>query len=385
MPSNGFVQDLNIPNLPSSTSKLIDGDEKADSTIQNVPSPLPKPAEKDEKAQAVENKQFISSDFGVQLPEVSQKWGGYSDTHAKPSFEEWNSGFVLKPPEGGKCDELSTPSPPHHSCSWLASVTEPIEISTLAEESVSDLLAEVDAMESQGGGDLASPTSVNGGEDLFHDSKTECFTSHMALVPPLVKHDCLASMEEINLPLPPQFTSMDERIRAPSQGGVLDPVKRSSKKSSTGTKVEVETKVSESSTIRRDMVAGKNMETGVGGATNTSTGKGPTQGTPRGNQNPNRVASSGSTGRDTHSKSSGERILSPRDRAFQSPRDQSPRDRDSGFSRGRPSGSRPSSFGGGSGGGYSRPPPKGPRVCKFYESGYCKKGASCTYLHPHPR
>ncbi|XP_058228086.1 zinc finger CCCH domain-containing protein 44-like [Rhododendron vialii] len=404
VPSNGFVQDLNIPNLPSSTSKPIDGDEKADSTIHNVPSPQTKPADKDENAKAIDNKQFVSTDFEVQLPEVSHKWGGYSSTHTKPSFEEWNSGFLssIKSPQVGndraaistsKCDELATPSPPHPSCSWLASVTEPIEISTLAEESVSDLLAEVDAMESQGGGDLASPTSVNGGEDLFHDSKIDCFTSHMSLVPPLVKNVGLASTEEINLPPPPQLTPTVERIRAPSQGGVLDPVKRSSKKSSTSSKVEVETKLTEPSTIGRDMVDGKHMETGVGRALtqgNSNRGIGHAQGTPRGSSNPNRSASSGFTGRDSHSKYGGERLVSPRDRAFQSPRDQSPRDRDSGFSRGRPSGnSRQSSFGGSSGGvgggssggGYSRPQPKGPRVCKFFESGYCKKGAACNYLH----
>lgn len=406
VPSNGFVQDLNIPNLPSSTSKPIDGDEKADSTIHNVPSPQTKPADEEENAKAVDNKQYVSTDFEMQLPEVSHKWGGYSSTHTKPSFEEWNSGFLssLKSPEVGnnhaaistsKCDELATPSPPHPSCSWLASVTEPIEISTLAEESVSDLLAEVDAMESQGGGDLASPTSVNGGEDLFHDSKIDCFTSHMSLVPPLGKNVGLASTEEINLPPSPQLTPTVERIRAPSQGGVLDPVKRSSKKSSTSTKVEIETKLTEPSTIGRDMVDGKHMETGVGRALaqgNTNRGIGHSQGTPRGNSNPNpsRSASSGFTGRDTHSKYGGERLVSPRDRPFQSPRDQSPRDRDSGFSRGRPSGSsRPSSFGGSSGsvgggssgGGYSRPQPKGPRVCKFFESGYCRKGTACNYLH----
>ncbi|GMH14902.1 hypothetical protein Nepgr_016743 [Nepenthes gracilis] len=52
-------------------------------------------------------------------------------------------------------------------------------------------------------------------------------------------------------------------------------------------------------------------------------------------------------------------------------------------SRSRPLWTRHASFGGG-GGGSSRPShtPRGQRVCKFYESGYCKKGASCNYLHP---
>ncbi|KAM7263523.1 hypothetical protein ACFE04_001206 [Oxalis oulophora] len=39
---------------------------------------------------------------------------------------------------------------------------------------------------------------------------------------------------------------------------------------------------------------------------------------------------------------------------------------------------------GGGGYNYRQHPPKGQRVCKFYESGHCKRGASCNYLHPHP-
>ncbi|KAG2669491.1 hypothetical protein I3760_14G037600 [Carya illinoinensis] len=54
--------------------------------------------------------------------------------------------------------------------------------------------------------------------------------------------------------------------------------------------------------------------------------------------------------------------------------------RDSGYGSGK-SWNRQSSFGGGGGGGGSRPPFKGQRVCKFHESGHCKKGASCDYLH----
>ncbi|KAK9065019.1 hypothetical protein SSX86_016402 [Deinandra increscens subsp. villosa] len=43
------------------------------------------------------------------------------------------------------------------------------------------------------------------------------------------------------------------------------------------------------------------------------------------------------------------------------------------------------SFGSDSGGGgNSRPPAKPQRVCRFYETGRCKKGASCKYLHPSP-
>ena len=54
---------------------------------------------------------------------------------------------------------------------------------------------------------------------------------------------------------------------------------------------------------------------------------------------------------------------------------------DSGYGGTKPW-NRQSSFGsGGGGGGSSRPPFKGQRVCKFHESGHCRKGASCDYLH----
>ncbi|XWS29232.1 hypothetical protein CRYUN_Cryun24cG0010600 [Craigia yunnanensis] len=70
-----------------------------------------------------------------------------------------------------------------------------------------------------------------------------------------------------------------------------------------------------------------------------------------------------------------QRYVGPRDRDFQGG--------DSSFGKGRSFWSRQSSsYGGPNGVGSLRPPPKGQRVCKFYESGYCKKGASCSYWHP---
>ncbi|VVA33187.1 PREDICTED: zinc finger [Prunus dulcis] len=55
---------------------------------------------------------------------------------------------------------------------------------------------------------------------------------------------------------------------------------------------------------------------------------------------------------------------------------------DPGFSGGKPWNRQSSFGGGGGGGGSSRPPFRGQRVCRFFESGHCKKGASCDYLHP---
>ncbi|XP_076887807.1 uncharacterized protein LOC143538053 [Bidens hawaiensis] len=95
-------------------------------------------------------------------------------------------------------------------------------------------------------------------------------------------------------------------------------------------------------------------------------------------------------GRDPHHRrSGGDR---DRDRYYSSsnsPRERSHHVEDSGYSRSSKAGwSRQSSFGsGGSGGGsgYSRPPLKGQRVCKYYESGRCRKGSACNYLHPQDR
>ncbi|XP_061340557.1 zinc finger CCCH domain-containing protein 19-like isoform X1 [Gastrolobium bilobum] len=57
--------------------------------------------------------------------------------------------------------------------------------------------------------------------------------------------------------------------------------------------------------------------------------------------------------------------------------------RDSGYGAGKPWNRQSSFSSGGRGGGSSRPPFGGQRgVCKFHESGHCKKGASCDFLHP---
>lgn len=64
-----------------------------------------------------------------------------------------------------------------------------------------------------------------------------------------------------------------------------------------------------------------------------------------------------------------------------SQRDRSSQGGDSGYGGGRPW-NRQSSFGNNRGGDSSRPPfNKGQRICKYHESGHCKKGSHCDYLH----
>ncbi|KAJ0556749.1 hypothetical protein HanIR_Chr07g0317391 [Helianthus annuus] len=86
---------------------------------------------------------------GTQLPETGDEWGRYSTT--------------VDHPTNSTIDQI-TNMPSWHGLS------ETIEFSTLAEESVSDLLAEVDAMESRNC--VPSPTSRRNSflEDLFNGS-----------------------------------------------------------------------------------------------------------------------------------------------------------------------------------------------------------------------
>ncbi|KAJ8642227.1 hypothetical protein MRB53_018921 [Persea americana] len=111
---------------------------------------------------------------------------------------------------------------------------------------------------------------------------------------------------------------------------------------------------------------------------NTNVGSGGPQGSAdsgwgtgsQGNTNSGWGASSGNSW-GGQQKNTGERFSGDSDRGFHSS--------DSGQGRGKPSWNRSMSTGDG---GSSRPPPRGQRVCKFHESGHCKKGSSCNFLHP---
>ncbi|KAE9450319.1 hypothetical protein C3L33_17763, partial [Rhododendron williamsianum] len=244
--------ETNIPNLPSPMPITSNGDleasysdEKADSNMQNLPSPPLMLGDGNKKTETAENKQPASSKCPVQdsgssgssasslvvggerqCRETADEWSGCSPARAKPSVEEGDSGLgsvtSLKPPElasdhaatpTSKCDQLTPPSPPQPVFNESTWRPEPIEFSTLDEESVSDLLAEVDAMESQCG--LASPTSMMYSDDeLFQDPNNDCFTNIGVLSHPLNlgRSDALSSMRDITLPRQSMMT--DEPLGA---------------------------------------------------------------------------------------------------------------------------------------------------------------------------
>lgn len=187
---------------PDQSGEIVENKESASSSVhvhdpyaRDQPYFTLKINNNDQKGLAIEKKQSVSSNIYVQdsapswsstssimlgrsqASDITDKWGGYTSAPIKHSVE-WDSN--LMPVSSSLHDHVGTATP--RSCeptqftllnpasnfsSWHTSGSEPIEFSTLAEESVSDLLAEVDAMESQCG--MASPTSMmNYGEDLIN-------------------------------------------------------------------------------------------------------------------------------------------------------------------------------------------------------------------------
>jgi hypothetical protein len=254
----------------------------------------------------------------------------------------------------------------------------------LDEESVSDLLAEVDAMESQCG--LASPTSIMYSDDeLFQDPNDNCFNSIGVLSHPLDsgKGDALSSTGDITIPR--QFTMTGEPLcAAQAQAQAIDHVKRSCVKSSTTFEVYVEKQPTYFSANKTEAgpnrepdtsqraeqkamntiwgTAQGNMNLGLGGINNVGWGAGLE--TTLGNENMNWSTSAGFMGSESFSPYGGEKFVGPSD--WES------------------SWRRQSIHGDGGVGGesYFRTPPKGQRVCKFYENGNCPRGSFCDHFHP---
>ncbi|RDY03406.1 Zinc finger CCCH domain-containing protein 44, partial [Mucuna pruriens] len=292
-------------------------------------------------------------------------------------------------------DLHNPPSPPAcNTSTWQAIIGEPNDF----DESVSDLLAEVEAMETFG---LESPTSImKCGEDLTEGSKNDCLSFVAELSPMLDagKGDALSSTGDLNLPS--QSTAAEESLQQ-AEVHHHHHQRISAEHSSRNSKVEVGTKNvsvsgnqwdsgSENSTIVPSpatlglaidttwRLGLENTHMGWSGIDqgNANAGWGVGQTAVQENRSSNSYTSVATPGfGDSQTRYGSDRFSVPRDRGFQG------HGRESGFSRSRIANNRQPVYGVGNGGSY-RPLPKGQRVCKFYESGYCKKGASCDYWHP---
>ncbi|GMI97990.1 hypothetical protein HRI_003468300 [Hibiscus trionum] len=400
-------QDIDFSNTPSSTTKLSNGNSKIQGTKTKQSLSLSVPHQDSGPGWSTV---LSLVGTGAQLPEVAGEWGGYSSTPAKPSAEEWRPDLVpessLKPTDLGN-NHSATPTSGNSQLTHSSSTDHANNASgweySLADESVSDLLAEVEAMESLNG--LPSPTSILRSDgDLAQGSDHDCFSpvGGLSPAPDPGKSDALISGNNPQIPF--QSTVTHEQFRV-SQSEVLD-AHRSSVGHPSSSPVRIEVTSPSNVSINR-YEAGSDMQPpappvttwGVAtidsswrpGPETTGTNMGAVQGNAnfewgglgQGTRNVSRggafqenrsINSSTSAGHPPYWGSQ-QRYVGSRDRDFEG--------RDSSFgSRGRYSCNRQPSNGGPNRVGSFRPPPKGQRVCKFYESGYCKKGASCSYWHP---
>ncbi|KAL1569544.1 zinc finger CCCH domain-containing protein 44-like [Salvia divinorum] len=437
--SSKQAEHVDILFLPSPTRKvenqpLVSADVPAqNSGVLELLSPTPKSNDENEGAHT-KREGFVNLDVSnsgsvwngsVQLPEVADEWSGYSPTPTRPSLQEWDPGLVSaspsKPPEV-KIEIMDTippdslTPPTSNMPNWLTIMNEPIEFVALGEDSVSDLLAEVDAMESQGA--LPSPTSaIKFARELLEDCRDDCFSSieEFSSAAEPRRSDAMSSTSDMHL---------SSQSLEPSKPNRMSPVDafdffRRSSNSSASSEGETNAPVhsSDAGSEIHPPPTYANQEIGASVATGTgSEGSDPGWGALQGNMgninlvtvqgnvnlvlggpgqgmanlgwgmnagpgpawaNPstNRSPRNGSLPWDGQRKYGGERFNSPREwGGYQGG------ETGLGSGRGRLPWGRPPY--GGSVGGYSRPLPKGQRVCKFYEGGHCKKGAFCDYLHP---
>ena len=131
-------------------------------------------------------------------------------SYQKQSESEENSGQSSG--QNWECPQVIHPT--CNTSMWQAIFGEPTDFSSLVDESVSDLLAEVEAMESLGAGGLDSPTSIMKCDDELTDgSKNDCLSFALGLGPMLDagKGDALSSTGDIHLPS--QSTAAEEPFR----------------------------------------------------------------------------------------------------------------------------------------------------------------------------
>ncbi|KAL4582683.1 hypothetical protein LXL04_007241 [Taraxacum kok-saghyz] len=251
---------------------------------------------------------------------------------------------------GGKVEEWSGYSPTsgdHGGLPPVQGVCETIEFSTLAEESVSDLLAEVDAMESQNG--FPSPTSTrnNFGDDLFNGYFEE-FSPTPKTGPDI--HFPFHSTTTTTTTTAAATTATTEQITSKNTIDVNN-----------STKIEANEIQRPSPSPPPPPLPPPVLQPP------------PLPSPPPPQPQPRPVQE-----------------MAPRVNPYLNmgwgPQQRMFRPGEIIYNGKPPPWGRQAAFGGGSGGGngggYQRTPPKGKRVCKFYESGRCNKGASCNYWHP---
>ncbi|KAK6150561.1 hypothetical protein DH2020_015493 [Rehmannia glutinosa] len=348
--SNKQSCNLNVLDLSSPTPNTAENQHSVSldvsmqkSVILELLSPTPR---SNNEGQPTETKQSEFMNFpvpnpgqgwsGVQLPEVADEWCGYSPTPAKPSVQEWDSALasasLSKPPEiTSENIAASTSDNQQLMPNWLSIINEPIEFDALGEESVSDLLAEVDAMELQG--TLPSPTSAM----KFARELIEDLPGNPIGASPINAFDSLTRSSVHSSASNEVETNAGSEFHPPAPNMTQDMVGGAAVGSGMGSDTGDPGWGTVQGNINLVTVQG-NVNLVLGGP-----GWGTNPGTGWVNPNLNPSPRNGSLPWDGQRKYGGERFSSPREWGYQ----------------GRPPWGRQPPYGGG---GYSRPLPKGQRV-----------------------
>ncbi|GAB4847425.1 hypothetical protein Ancab_026482 [Ancistrocladus abbreviatus] len=218
------VQQSVASNIPGQDSGTSWSTVSVGVEFRDLPTTAPEQENEGTKVQVVEEKQYLTSNIPcpdpvvswsttsslvgsiVELPDIAGTWSGYSHMHEEASVEELDSGLAsgssmkqIEPssdhatPTPESCQLTPSPTHPDHAASrWHG--MEPFGLCTLGDESVSDLLSELEALESLHR--MASPTSrMNCGEDSIDSPGRDCFSPLVGLSPPLDpgKHDAMSS------------------------------------------------------------------------------------------------------------------------------------------------------------------------------------------------
>ncbi|XP_076960130.1 zinc finger CCCH domain-containing protein 44-like [Bidens hawaiensis] len=412
-PSFESTVHLDTSNMVSDThgTVKIEADVKHALTppvVTDLPGPTPNPLSWGSASSLVVD--------GPTLPVSNNELVGCNSNLVK---REWDSGIVLEvagdhvATPTSNIDQnidqnVNTQNPAHQpTCNDFGTwhdVGEMIEFSALAEESVSDLLAEVDAMESQYGG-LPSPTSRRNSfvDDLFNDS----FNEFSPTPDQGTRSDGFSSSGDIQLACQSATTNehniaFDFMKTSTSNGlqhlvigpeidgqrapqGMID-INTSAKVE--GDDVGIQTKTGDEH--MKEMQAPKPIGIGaklvtrvaqikwLEGTTNHRRPGGDSEFTPPPQPPPSLPPLT--LGLDPYDPCD---LWDPNQYGGETYNST-----DSPQERSRSSWNKYPSLGGSGGagvGGYLRlSPVKGQRVCRFYESGRCKKGAACKHLHPSP-
>ncbi|ESQ45405.1 hypothetical protein EUTSA_v10010070mg [Eutrema salsugineum] len=260
-----------------------------------------------------------------------------------------------------------------HSSGWPAIVADPDE----CDESVSDLLAEVEAMEQNGL--PSSPTSTfhcDDDDDLTKGPEKDFFNpvARMSLTPETCRMDIsqasildsVSAGKSSMVTEAKDSTSFNHCGTAGTELLLFAPpapasISHDLNLTTTALRLGSETTVEAGSVERLPRsVSGVGLEPSPRSLSSHDSGRGNTERSPRGSQQKR----SGGHSRDRQWWNNGHNS------SFNNSHNnrQWPYSSSHGYDHGS--------------GSYAAHPPKGLKICKFYESGYCKKGASCSFWHP---